>query len=274
MDKQIVLVYCLCDDLLKALHHAEDPQNRISDAEVMTAVIIGALHYSGNLDKARRALLEQGYIPYMLSKSRFNRRYHACSDLFLTLFNVLGEAWKQLNDQSRYVLDSFPIAVCENCRIPRCRIYQNEAFRGYQASKKRYFYGVKIHLMVSAQGHPVEFFLTPGSVSDTRALKMYNFDIPEQSQIIGDKAYNDYGFEDLMEECGRSLTPIRKDNSKRPVTPWVAYLLAKGRKVVETTGSLIQRLLPRHIHAITPAGFELKVALFVLAASINFMPIS
>ena len=31
------------------------------------------------------------------------------------------------------------------------------------ASKKRYVYGVKIHLMVTAQGQPVECLLTPGS---------------------------------------------------------------------------------------------------------------
>jgi hypothetical protein len=47
--------------------------------------------------------------------------------------------------------------------------------------------------------------------------------------------------------------------------------LAKSRKWVETTGSLIERLLPKHIHAVTAAGFELKVALFVLACSLNFL---
>jgi hypothetical protein len=41
--------------------------------------------------------------------------------------------------------------------------------------------------------------------------------------------------------------------------------------MVETTGSLIERLLPKSIHAVTAKGFELKVALFVLACSINFL---
>ena len=36
MEDQIILVYCLCDELLKGLHHKEDPQCRMSDAEVMT----------------------------------------------------------------------------------------------------------------------------------------------------------------------------------------------------------------------------------------------
>ena len=38
---------------------------------------------------------------------------------------------------------------------------------------------------------------------------------------------------------------------------------------VETAGSLIERLLPKSIHAITAKGFELKVMLFTLAASLT-----
>lgn len=34
MDDQIVALYCLCDDVLKALDHAEDPQHQMSDAEL------------------------------------------------------------------------------------------------------------------------------------------------------------------------------------------------------------------------------------------------
>jgi hypothetical protein len=45
--------------------------------------------------------------------------------------------------------------------------------------------------------------------------------------------------------------------------------MSSYRKMIETTGSLIERLLPKHIHAVTPRGFEIKVALFALAASFN-----
>jgi hypothetical protein len=39
--------------------------------------------------------------------------------------------------------------------------------------------------------------------------------------------------------------------------------------MIETVGSLIERMLPKTIHAITAKGFELKVFLFVLAHSLN-----
>ncbi len=49
MDTQIVAVFCLCDDMLKALHHYEDPQCQMTDAEVMTTAIVAALHYRREL---------------------------------------------------------------------------------------------------------------------------------------------------------------------------------------------------------------------------------
>ena len=35
MDETIVATYCLCDDLLKTLHHQEHQQGQMNDAEVM-----------------------------------------------------------------------------------------------------------------------------------------------------------------------------------------------------------------------------------------------
>jgi hypothetical protein len=271
MDTQIVAVFCLCDDMLKGLHHPEDKQCQMSDAEVMTTALVAALHFRGNIESARHLLHEQGYVPTMLSRSRFNRRWHRLADLFLVLFSALGETWKELNAHAIYVIDSFPIVACDNYRIPRSKRYQGEVWRGRQASKKRYFYGLKIHLLVTEHGQPVEFFLTPGSYSDVSALKLYHFDLPTGAWIVGDKAYTDYTIEDMLNEAGLHLLPLRKKNSMRPVPPWVRYLQSGYRKIIETTGSLVERLLPKSIHAVTPQGFELKVALFVLACSFSYL---
>ena len=139
----------------------------------------------------------------MLSADRFNRKLHRIAELFLTLFLHLGETWKKLTEKSVYVIDSYPIAACDNYRQKCSKIYHGEDFRSYIASKKRYFYGLRIHIMVTEQSEPVEFFLEPGAFSDTRALGLYNFDVPEYSFVTGDKAYNDYTIEDVM--AGRVL---------------------------------------------------------------------
>jgi hypothetical protein len=269
MDTQMIAVYCLCDDMLKAMQHRDDPQCQMSTAEVMTTALVAALYFSGNCALACQMLREQGYMPHMLSASRFNRRLHRIKPWFLSLFACLGETFKELNTESVYVIDTFPIAACDNARIQQSRRYQGEAYRGYQASKRRYFYGLKLHLLVTAQAEPVEFFLTPGADHDSTGLDYFDFDLPPASQIIGDKAYNDYEFEDLLAEADLYLLPLRKQKSKRPVPPWRHYLQAHYRKAVETAGSLLERLLPRSIHAVTAQGFELKVVLFVVALSIS-----
>jgi hypothetical protein len=270
MDEQIIATYCLCDDLLKALHHQEDPQRQMTDAEVMTTAFVAALFFRGNIERARIMLKEQHWIANMLSKSRYNRRLHQIKERFFTVFHLLSTLWKDLNGTSIYAIDSFPIAVCDNYRIPRAKIYRQEAFRGYIASKKRYFYGVKIHLMITQNGQPVELFLTPGSFGDVEALHYFAFDLPAGAVIYADKAYNDYAAEDLLREVAQiSLLPIRKKNSKRPLSPATTFLQHYHRKMIETVGSMIERMLPKSIHAVTSQGFELKIVLFVVAYSLD-----
>lgn len=64
-------------------------------------------------------MIEYGYIPNMLGKSRFNRRFHKAADLFLTLLGLLGEVWKELNKKLSNIVDSFPVTTCDNYRICR-----------------------------------------------------------------------------------------------------------------------------------------------------------
>ena len=48
MDTQIILVYCLCDELLQAMNHQQHPQCQLSDAEVMTTAIVAMPNISRN----------------------------------------------------------------------------------------------------------------------------------------------------------------------------------------------------------------------------------
>jgi hypothetical protein len=271
MDEKILTVYCLCEDLLKALGLREDPQRQMSDAEVMTTALVAALFFGGNFEHARSLLSEQGYIPGMLTKGRFNVRLHAISEeTWRCLFHILSITFKELNPEQEYVVDSFPVPVCDNIRIRRCQLYQGEEFRGFIASKRRYFYGLRVHLVITHTGQPVEFMLAPGAWNDVRMLKHLSLDLPKGSQIYGDRIYTDYEQEDLLQEAAElELAPLRKKNSTRAVAPWVTFVRKYVRRRVETTASQITALFPKSIHAVTSKGFELKVMLFVLAFSIQ-----
>lgn len=269
MDTEIIIIYCLVDDYFKGIGHQEHPQTQLSDAAILTTAIVAATCHGGNFAMAQGRLKAPHYFGCILSRSRFSRRLNRLKDHLLTLISLLGLIWKEGNSDQIYIVDTFPLPVCDNYRIRRCRIYQEEKFRGYQASKRRYFYGLKLHMVVTEGGQPVEFFLTPGSFSDTGEMPWFDFDLPEGAIVLGDKAYNVYWLEDVLKEAGINVWPIRKKNSKRPLEPWQRGLISLCRKRVQTTGSLLERLLPKHIHATSATSFELKVVLFVLAVSFN-----
>lgn len=274
MDDTITTIYCLCDEFLKAIHHRDDPQVRLTTAEVMTVPLVAATFFSANIDKTRRFLHEYGYMNKMITKGRLDHRLRAIEPgLWRELFALLAEAFKRNDPDRTYVVDSLPVAVCDNIRIRRCRLYPPKehagAFRGYVASKRRYFYGLRVHLVVTGAGEPVEFCLAAGSEADVAVFKNLDLDLPEGSIILADKAYTDYDYEDLLKEVGLHLKAQRKKDSKRPMLMWEEFLGKPIRQYIETVFSGITSLFAKKIHAVTPRGFEMKIVWFLLAFAIQ-----
>ena len=88
MDEKIIAVYCLCDDMVKALYPHEDPQRQMTDAEIMPTALVAAFFVRGHHASARLLCQERGFIPHRLSKSRYNRRLHHIKAMFIGLFNM------------------------------------------------------------------------------------------------------------------------------------------------------------------------------------------
>ena len=150
MDNEILTIYCLCDDLLISVNHHDHPSCLMSSSEVMTVALTAVLHCGGNYALARYWLHKPDLMPVMLSKSRFSRRLYRVEQHFMLLFYLLAEVWKVNNDRQIYLIDTFPVPVCDNWRIKRNRIYGQEKYRGYKPSKKRYFLWSK----GTSSGHP------------------------------------------------------------------------------------------------------------------------
>jgi hypothetical protein len=263
-------LYCIIDDLLKATGHTDDARRTMSDAEVLTTALVAAQFFGSNVEYARRFLRETGLIPRMLSRSRLSRRLHAVAELAYTLFHQLGAVLKEANLSTKYLLDSFPVPLCDNIRISRSRLARGEQFRGRVCSKRRYFYGVKVQVVTTEEGVPVEFAFLPGSASDTRGLDVLPLALPAGSQLFLDSGYTDYTAEDAAAETdGVEFAPSRKKNSKRGDDCWRSYYKQLMRKRMETVFSQISSLFPKHIHAVTLDGFLLKVSMFIIAFAIG-----
>jgi Transposase DDE domain len=269
-EDKIIRIYCIVDDILKSLGHAEDSRRKVSDSEIITTALVSALYFGGHLDNSRGFMKMTKLVPEMLDKSRFNRRLHQISELLFSMFYQIGHYLKSMAGASEYVIDSFPVAVCDNIRISRCRLLKGKQWRGKQSSMRRYFYGVKVQVLVNSQGIPVEFGFVPGCESDVQALKKLPLAVAAESKIYGDAAYTDYQSEDDMKQAELiELMIQRKSNSLRKDEPWIRFIKEQMRKGIETCFSEIKALFLRKIHAVTFQGFLLKLVMFILAFTLN-----
>ena len=210
--EQIIAIYCLCDDYLKSLESKKEEwcNRKMSDAEIMAVFIVATRFFYGNIERARIMLKSHGYFPKMLSKSQLNRRIHSICDEYWQGIIKFAHGFIPSLYPKDFIVDSFPVRVCHNIRIYRSRIFQGESFRGYNASKKEYFYGLKATVLTSVEGNPFQMILAPGSEHDLPALKLMNpFKLPKGTTIYGDAAYIDYDFEDLLKKSERNLIAER-----------------------------------------------------------------
>lgn len=267
---KIISIFCLIDDILKGIDHTEDIRRQVSDSEIILTALVSSTSFYGNHSSAIQFMKQYGFIPNMLDKSRFNRRLHKVGRLLYELFEIVSDYFKSFCCELQYIIDSFPVAACNNMRIANCKILKDNKWRGYTASMRSYFYGVKVQLLTTKDGIPIAFHFTPGKTADAKALGKMIDKLPPESSIYGDSAYLDYGLEDNALERKAILLKIqRKSNSKRIDTLEQKFEKEKMRKRVETTISDIKKLFPRTIHAVTLDGFLIKLTLFVFGLQLS-----
>lgn len=268
LNNNTIAIYVIIDDILQTIDHREDQRRTVNDALILTTALISAWYFWGNWTTAL-AYMRAHHCSQMLSSSRFNRRLHAIADLAQYCFRLLGWVFKEANLRQRYILDTFPVKVCHNIRIGRCRLLQGEDYRGKNASKREYFYGYKVALLISEKALPVELAFIPGSYSEHSALARLDFDLPQGSIVWQDSGFTDYEWEDfyLAKEHIEFATQ-RKKNSLRGDSFIDAVAKKQNRKQVEVRISEITSRLGKKIHAVTIQGFQFKVFLLILAFAI------
>ena len=69
---------------------------------------------------------QYGYIPEMIETSRFNNRLHKIAYLLYDLFEIISSYFKEFCCEMHYIIDSFPVAVCNNMRIANCKILREK----------------------------------------------------------------------------------------------------------------------------------------------------
>lgn len=272
MLNRIVDVYCVCDEVLKAFNIKDDSQCKMTSAEVMTFALMSAMIFRCDYKMTRLVSLTCRLFPKILSHSQLVRRIHQIPDyVWYLVFQALQILLRNKENQC-FIVDSFPIKAYENHKSFRARIFRGKEFHGYCASKKVYFFGLKVHMIIDSDGIPVEFSFTPGSYSDIESLRDLPLHLPKDSVLLGDKAYTDYGYEDSLRVFqGIRLLPKRKNCHKRQHSPENNKLLSTTRNYIESVFSSIVGRMPRWIRARTERGFCIKIFLFILSYMFNLL---
>jgi hypothetical protein len=272
MEIYAITTYVIAEEVLKLLKFQDDPQVIMSNAEIITFAIITAKFFSGNYKMAGYICRRLRLFPKILSNSRLNRRIHNITwKCWYAVFRFLAFLAKQLDETCYFAVDSFPVQYCQKNRIDKRKHFLEWRYLGFAASKKRYFCGIKVHMVVTNQGRPIEVHLCPGAESDVSVLWKMELDIPPNSFLYADGGYNCFDLEDQLLDEKIQLLAKRGSKAKNRVrSTEEERRISSKRQVIETAFSSIVSLFPRYIKCRTEHGFLIKIFCFILSYSISF----
>jgi hypothetical protein len=216
MDK-LVEIFCDVDDFCKVFIPQWELQlladgtrkgqrkGRMTPSEIKSIIIL--FHMSHHRDFKNYYI---GYIsnfykndyPNLLSYTRFLEVMPSVLIPLCSYFTILKGTPTGFG-----FVDSTCIKVCHNLRTPRHKKFQGIALRG--KGTMRWFYGFKLHLIVSYRGEIVAAKLTTGNVHDTKPVS-------ELADGLTDKLYGDKGYisktleSDLFDKGVTLITTVRK----------------------------------------------------------------
>jgi hypothetical protein len=61
---------------------------------------------------------------------------------------------------------------------------KREEHRGYCVSKREYFFGFKVHAVVTSDGIPVEYTFTAGNAHDLEGMKQLPLNLPQAANSL------------------------------------------------------------------------------------------
>jgi hypothetical protein len=127
-------------------------------------------------------------------------------------------------------IDSTPLAVCHNRRIPRHRTFAQVAQRGKNSVD--WFYGFKLHLVVNDRGELLACRLSAANVDD-------RVPVPQLvkrlwGKLFGDKGYLSQPLTEQLRQRGIQLITKLKSNMKNRLLLLSDKLLLRKRSILET----------------------------------------
>lgn len=137
-------------------------------------------------------------------------------------------------------IDSTPLRVCKNKRIPRNKVFEGIAARG--KSTMGYFFGFKLHLVVNDKGELLNFMITQGNVDDRQPLKNKAFIKALTDKIYADKGYISQELAHALFCDGIQLVTQIRNNMKNCLMDLKDKILLRKRSIIETINDELKNM--------------------------------
>lgn len=241
----LLLVFCLVDDELTALNlpklrsRGSDPT--LTDAEVITIELVGEF-WGLDADRAIFRHFRAYHTPEFPNLENVHRTSFArqAANLWAVKRAIHRRLAERLSaGQHVWLIDSFPLPVCQFARATFCQRFAGEADYGYDHCLKRTFYGFRVHLRTDRAGVIQDFQIAPARASDKALLP--ELAGPAGTVGVGDRGYYSPELAAELARCGvKFLTPyLHKSKEPRPAR---AAMLSAIRYRLETVnGQLADR---------------------------------
>lgn len=220
---------------------------RFSDEEVLMLYLYGVMEGHRSMKAihryARRHL--QAWFPNMPNYGAFDHRVNQLHDTFVPLTELLcNELGKQVNrGPITGLTDSMPVILAHRGRRFKAKVAPELATSNrYCATKKLYYYGVKLHVVASHQRGtlPVSVCLgvTDAGLHDRKVFEQIIPFLPENMrECYADKAYQ-VEDEPVHQEAHVTLmTPVKKKKGQvflDTVDQWLSTAISQVRQPVES----------------------------------------
>ena len=239
-------------------------KRRLSHSEIITIIVF--YHQSGY------KTFKWFYERYVCKKMRqefpnlvsYNRFIELLPDVLMPLTCFMQSRCKVGNGIGIAFIDSTPLRVCDNLRIPRHKTFKGEAERG--KSSTGWFYGFKLHLLVDDCGDVLSFHITRGNVDDRTPVPnmLKNF----IGKVFGDRGYISKKLTELLASDNVELITTLKKNMKARVLKAFAKLMLRKRSIIETINDQLKNIFDlEHSRHRSLTNFMINVVACLVAYS-------
>lgn len=229
---------------------SNNSEPKFTDVQAVTiylyGIILGFATKTAIYNFAKQYLLK--YCKHLPSYKQFCLRINKLTPFFSEICTAELEAKAAASKTD--LLDSAPITVAKGSRSSRAKTAGGSCDKGWCASKKMWYYGVKIHILGEERPGsiplPREIMVTKASEHDLSAGKRL-LETTDDTELFADKAFIDdeWGY-DLQLYGVQLNTPFKERSKNQPPLDdgeraWNA-MVSSRRQPIESLFSQISRL--------------------------------